>query len=140
MITEQKLVKQTQEFFSRYWHPDNGQPPVWSSHWDFNNSIPNNEKRGCYALFRDQKVIYIGVGISKGTGIYQDCGLGFRLKKYWKVNKAADAKTKYKPTSDWTDLTSIMTIGFEKEHFWLAAALEIYLINKLNPIRNSQHK
>lgn len=140
MITEYELKQQTKEFFNRYWCADNGAIPDWSNHWDFNSSIPNNEKRGCYALFRDKEIIYIGAGISKGTGIYQDCGLGFRLKKYWKLNKDNDALTKYKPTSDWIELTSLMTIGFENEHFPLAAALEVYLINKLRPQRNTQHK
>lgn len=96
--------------------------------------------RGCYALFRNQEVIYIGVGISKGTGMYENCGLGFRLKKYWKVNKDPEARTKYQPTNDWIELSSIMTIGFDKEHYSLAAALEIYLIDKLQPERNTQHK
>jgi len=140
MTTEYELKQKTKDFFRHYWHSDNGQPPKWSKHWDFNGSIPNNEKRGCYALFHDREVVYIGVGISKGTEIYPDCGLGFRLAEYYEVNKDSDAKTKYKPSKNWTDLTSIMTIGFEKEHYPLAAALEIYLINKLSPVKNSQHK
>lgn len=140
MLTIDNLVHETNEFFKRYWNPINGQQPEWSEPWDFNGSIPNNEKRGCYALFRDNEIIYIGVGIGKGAGIYEECGLGDRLKKYWKVNKDPYAKTKYKPSNNWTELTSIMTIGFEKQHYPLAAALEIYLINKLCPKRNSQHK
>ncbi len=134
------LIHETKEFFRRYWNSINGQPPEWSDHWDFNSSIPNNEKRGCYALFKDKELIYIGVGIGKSFGNYHGSGLGDRLKRYWQVNKDSNADKKYKPTKDWTELTSIMTIGFEEEHYPLAAALEIHLINKLNPPRNSQHK
>lgn len=140
MATDYELREQTREFFKHYWHPDNGKAPEWSAHWDFNSPIPNNEKRGCYALFQDKEVIYIGLGIGKGAGMYEECGLGYRLKRYWKVNKNNDAKTKYQPSSHWTEVTSIVTIGFEKQHYQIAAALEIYLINILNPKRNSHHR
>ncbi|MEK6783352.1 MAG: hypothetical protein AABY93_16745 [Bacteroidota bacterium] len=139
-MTEDNLRQATKEFFRCYWSIDNGEQPEWSHHWNFNGSIPNNNKRGCYVLFRNKDVVYVGIGIGKGTGMYQGCGLGFRLKKYWAVNRDKDKNTKYKPTSNWTELTSVMTIGFEEKHYPLAAALEIYLINKLNPPRNSLHK
>lgn len=134
------VIHETKEFFIRYWNPINGESPEWSVHWVFNSTIPSNNKRGCYALFNDKELVYIGVGIGKSFGNYQGSGLGDRLKQYWQVNKDSNADKKYKPTKDWAELTSIMTIGFEEEHYPLAAALEIYLINKLNPPRNFQHK
>lgn len=140
MKTEKQLRKTTKEFFENYWSHNNGAPPEWSNHWYFNDSIPNNEKRGCYALFKESEIIYIGVGIGKGTGIYQGCGLGFRLKKYWEVNKDKTVNKKYRPTENWKELTSIITIGFEENHYSSAAALEVYLINKINPSKNFQHK
>jgi hypothetical protein len=140
MPTAKHLLRETKEFFHRYWNLSNEQPPSWSKHWDFNSSIPNNDKRGCYALFKNEELIYIGVGIGKSFGKYHGSGLGDRLKRYWKVNKEDESELKYKPTEDWLELTSIMTIGFSEEHYSLAAALEIFLINKLNPEKNSQHK
>jgi len=132
MAKEVELIQKTKQFFKQYWHPDNGKQPSWSIHWNFNNSIPNHDKRGCYALFNGSEIIYIGVGIGSG--------LGFRLQEYWKLNKERNHETKYTYTSDWENLTSIKTIGFEEDHFHLAAALEIFLINALSPERNSQHK
>jgi len=139
MLTKQYLIAETNNFFELFWKPVNGQPPQWSEPWYFDGSIPNKDKRGCYVLFREKEIIYIGVGLGKSFGQYQGSGLGDRLKRYWKVDKNKSGK-KYKPTEDWNELTSIMTIGFNEENYPLAAALEIYLINKLNPSRNLQHK
>jgi hypothetical protein len=36
-------------------------------------------------------------------------------------------------------VTSIITIGFPKEHYWLAAALEVYLISNLTGLVNKVH-
>ena len=140
MPTAKNLVQETEKFFNHYWNISKEEPPFWSERWDFNSSIPNNEKRGCYALFNGQELIYIGVGIGKSFGKYLGSGLGVRLKRYWKVNKDQNSDVKYMPTDDWLELTSLMTIGFEEKDYPLAAALEIYLINKLNPLRNSKHK
>lgn len=140
MSTEENLRHWTSEFFRCYWNLDNGLAPVWSNHWDYNCEIPNQNKRGCYALFNKYKeVIYIGVGIGKSFGQYHGSGLGDRLKRYWKVDKDSNSDKKYKTTEEWIDVASIITIGFEEIHYPLAAALEIYLINKLNPPRNSRH-
>lgn len=138
MITKDLLNSVTNDFFSRYWNPKNGDNPIWEkSEWNFNGTIPNHDKQGCYALLKNDEVIYIGVGISKGSGIYKNHGLGFRLKRYFKANKNLQLNpNKYLPTEKWQELTGILTIGFPNEHFCLASALEIYLINYLNPSRN----
>jgi hypothetical protein len=140
MLTIENLINETKEFFNHYWNIPNEMPPVWSEPWDFNGTIPNHDKRGCYALFKDQEIIYIGVGIRKGDGIYQGCGLGYRLKKYWEINKAMDGNKKYQHRANCDYLTSLRTIGFDENHYALAAALEIYLINKLKPVKNFNHK
>lgn len=140
MSTINDLLQVTEEFFKLYWNPSNGPPPKWSEQWDFNSPIPNNDKRGCYSLFKGKEIKYIGVGIGKSFGNYHGSGLGDRLKRYWQVNKDHGTSVKYKPTKNWAELSSLITIGFSKEHYHLAAALEIYLINRLNPVRNSQHK
>ncbi len=140
MISEQHLIKVTNDFFKQFWNSKNGQPPIWSGHWVFNNSIPNHDKRGCYVLFKGKEIIYIGVGIGEGSVIYKGCGLGSRLKQYFKLNKMSNSNRKYIPKNEWTEITSIMTIGFNENYYPLAAALEVYLISKLRPTRNSQHK
>jgi len=139
MITREILQKVTESFFNLYWNKSFGQYPQWSSHWDFNGTIPNNTMRGCYALFNKEEVIYIGVGVGKSFGSYHGSGLGDRLKRYWKVNKI-DSGNQYVATDDWSNVTCIITIGFEEKHYPLAAALEIFLIRELNPPQNSQHK
>jgi len=140
MISEDLLKSKTREFFNLFWNPLNGQPPEWSNHWYFEHTIENHDERGCYALFVDKKVVYIGVGIGQGSGQYQNCGLGYRLKRYWKVDKDKTTTKKYKPRDNWEKVTSILTIGFKNEYYPLAAALEIFLINALNPEKNTQHK
>jgi len=140
MATINELLQATEEFFNFYWNPSHGSPPKWSEQWDFNSSIPNHDKRGCYALVKGKEIIYIGVGIGKSSGNYYGSGLGDRLKRYWKLNKDSKKDKKYQPTKNWTEVTSLMTLGFKEEHYHLAAALEIFLINKITPPRNSQHK
>jgi len=134
------LKKATSKFFDIFWNPVNGQPPEWSEQWDFNRTIPYHDKGGCYALIEKEEVIYIGVGISKGFEPYKDHGLGFRLQKYWKLNKNNDSPNKYCQSKGWENVSGIMTIGFNEEHSPLAAALEIYLIRELQPVKNVQHK
>lgn len=142
MITIDHLNSVTNDFFSRYWNPKNGKVPIWvKSEWDFNGTIPNHDKQGCYALLKNDEIIYIGVGISKGSGIYKNHGLGYRLKRYFKVNKNLQLNpNKYLPTENWQELTGIITIGFPNEHFCLASALEIYLVYHLNPTQNKNLK
>jgi hypothetical protein len=147
MTTETELIAETENFFKLYWKNEFGQTPKWSEHWDYNSSIPNGERRGCYALFNKEKeIVYIGVAIGKNfaeykktKGAYYSGGLGARLKAYWKVDKSADKKEYYKPTSKWEEVKSIKTMGFENDHYCLASALEIFLIDKLGPARNSKH-
>lgn len=139
MITQEALLNVTESFFSQYWNNDNGEIPEWSMHWKFNGTIPNNTMRGCYALFNKKEVIYIGIGIGKSYRSYHGSGLGDRLKRYWKVNKTGSGN-QYLPADDYTEVTSIATIGFEEKHYPLAAALEVFLIRELNPKRNRQHK
>ncbi len=139
MITFCDLERETKVFFDLYWKQEYGQRPSWSGHWVFEGTIPQNDKRGCYALFTGYDIIYIGIGIGRSTDFYRGAGLGDRLKNYWRVNKNNPGKN-YQPRDNWKEVTSIITIGFGEDHFPLAAALKVYLIGKLNPRRNSKHK
>jgi hypothetical protein len=121
-----------------YWKPQFSHQPKWSDHWRFEDGdgIPNQARRGCYSLFKNDEIIYIGVGIGKSTERYSGAGLGDRLKRYWKVDRSHNPKTKYTTRSNWKQVTSIVTIGFDDNHYHLATALEIYLIPRLTPKEN----
>ncbi len=139
MIPENDLIRTTDSFFECYWNPSNGKPPIWSEHWNFEGEIPNQTTRGCYALFKNNEIIYIGAGIGKSADNYHGAGLGDRLKRYWKVNKSGTG-SQYAAREGWGEVTSIITIGFEEKHYPLAAALEVYLIRALDPEMNILHK
>jgi hypothetical protein len=140
--TEDRLKKKTKKFLKLYWpKKQNEIAPEWGPQWFFNGTIPSHDKQGCYALLINDKIVYIGSAISKGTEPYQNHGLGYRLKNYFKVNKnLVQNKNQYTQTEDWQDVTGIVTIGFPEGHFWLAAALEIYLIKEMKGLRNKNFK
>jgi len=139
-----KLQKQTEIFFSRHWCHDTDSsliPPEWSKPWYFKGDIPNNDKQGCYALLKDEEVVYIGVGSGVGPERYEGAGLGSRLHIYWqkdpKTPVCNDGEKKYRPTKKWEEVTSIVTMPFERAYSYLAYALEIFLISNLKPRRNT---
>lgn len=84
---------------------------------------------------KDHDVTYIGVATSKGSGLYRGHGIGKHFQAYAKYvdgqYQAVDVRLK--------EAGKVMTIGFEIEEAYLANALELYLIAKLNPKYNSNH-
>lgn len=110
-MSKERLLNETDSFFKMYWNSVNGEHPVWSKQWFFDNEIPNNDKRGYYVLLEEEKIVYIGVGLGKSFGKYHGTGLGDRLKRYWKLNKQIGSEKRYKPRSGWEGLTSLMTVG-----------------------------
>ena len=128
-----QLEKFTEKFFDMYWKEEFVQRPTWSIEWKFVGEVPNRTKKGCYALFEGEDVAYIGLAI--GEGKKDDGGIGQRVGNYWKKGGK-----QYAPTAvneKW--LTSIRTISFE-EHFYLAAALEVFLIKQMSPKMNKTYK
>lgn len=140
-MKEKDLLFFTNKFFKTFTNLNENTYPKWNNlHWRFNGQIPFNNSRGCYALFCKDEIIYIGVGIGKSFGIYSGHGLGDRLKRYYKKNKTDNHFNDYMPSANWLEITSILTLGFCEENYYIAAALEIYLIKQLSPIRNINHK
>jgi hypothetical protein len=144
MATESELKTNTIEFLKLYWPKDIEPAPSWSDHWDLNTEIPNQSMRGCYALLKKEcKIVYVGVGIGRSIERYHGSGLGDRLKRYWELNNDTSTSNRYKIREEWKcegrEVTSIITIGFPKEHYWLAAALEVYLISNLTGLVNKIH-
>ena len=136
MSSIEQLKRKTEEFFKLHWVKDLP-VPEWSNPWNFEGDIPNNDQPGCYALLRDNKLIYIGVGASQGSGIYIDMGIGSRLHDYWRMNKenprTCEGLRRYIPNPDLGyTYDNLITIGLGK-YGYLSYALEIYLIRNLHP-------
>lgn len=130
---ENELRSATEDFFSLFINCDNAEYSQWSDRWYFRGELPNKGKPGgCYALFENDTLIYIGIGIGKNSG------LSSKVSKFWKMVHGS-LEQHYKPSHQFPAITSIMTIGFEN-HIFLAAALEVYLIEKLSPRENSNYK
>lgn len=129
-ITQFQLEAETKKFFGMHWNTDLiGTPsPSWQVWNEFKGSAPNYQLGGCYALFAGDALEYIGLGSSRGGGLYCDHGISRRLGSHvYRLDKErGPGWLKLRP--DWESITSIHTIGFEARHNHLAPALEAYLI------------
>ncbi|MBK5212565.1 MAG: hypothetical protein JJE55_02750 [Flavobacteriaceae bacterium] len=137
MFIIKDLEVATSEFFSEYCRKEKfGEFPEWSNKWTFKGTLPYNNEKGCYAhLNKKDEVIYVGLGISNSN---QGSGIGSRVSKYWtSTNEYVDSEKLYKSADD--NVTSIVTIPFKDDTFYLAPALETYLIQKLTPTKNRIH-
>ena len=137
------LQAATNAFLDLHW-PAGESRPEWSEPWTFVGTIPNQEAKGTYALVDGDAVVYVGVGAGRGSGQYRDAGLGSRLHKYWRKHPTdpttTDGKAQYVPSEAWrkeTDAPAIVTISFPPDRFYLAYALEPFLISKLKPEGNT---
>ena len=142
-ITLKDLVEKTDQFFERYWNIEDA-TPQWSEPWEFNGTIPNHDQKGCYALFEGEKLVYIGLAIGfNGKGLYEGHGIGSRLHRVWRKNSKKNGED-YEPGPGYEDITSLRSIGFgvgeSKDHFPIAAALEVFPIIHLKPRRNFTYK
>lgn len=143
-ITMHEVQKATETFLLLHWNTTQlvniELPGPWSS-YDFIGSVPYGERQGCYALIKNSEVIYIGLGASRGGGIYEGHGIGARLNNHvltWDKSLSAKKITErvYKPQEKWAGISEIYTFGFPKNHGYLACSLEAYLISRLEPERN----
>lgn len=133
MVSKNDLELKTKEFFDKFWC-NNNNPPSWSEPWNFKGELPNNSDKGCYAHLLKNEVTYVGLGIGKS---YSGSGLGSRISNYWRYKGTNDGVREYEPTVEGVD--SIITLPFGKENFYLAAALEVYLIQNLELKKNKVH-
>lgn len=137
MVTRNILEKRTKKFFKEFFNEDliKNQPKWSKEKWSFEGTLPNNDKRGLYAHLKENEVTYIGLGIGKS---YDNSGIGSRVSKYWKKSDNYSSENqKYIPTVESVD--AIITLPFDDNNFYLAAALEVYLIKKLKPMKNKTH-
>lgn len=133
--TIENLKSLTEEFFKKHWNERElgGQHPVWSGEYRFEGSLPNYDKQGVYAFVKGNTATYIGVATSKGGGRYRGHGLGKRFQAYSKVENDA-----HQPTDPrLIDAGAMITIGFDQDHAYLANALELFLIGRLETEHNA---
>lgn len=141
MSSSTDLHTQTGEFFARHWQVPEllGAPPEWKDWLPFlHGSVPNHDKSGCYALFENAKLVYIGLGASKGGGLYPAHGVSRRLLAHviWSDSEKGGGWCRLR--DEWASVTSIQTIGFESGAAYMSAALEGFLIRRLEGLRNAR--
>ena len=141
MDSKVQLCTETHNFFSRHWGLED-KMPEWDFSWEWCGSVPNYKLGGLYAIFSGSKLLYVGLGASKGGGIYKDCGISRRLLAHVIQISKKDASTSYEPRDRWKTLQVdlVATIGFPADHNYLACALEDYLIGRLNPPENQMKR
>ena len=142
-ITMDEVEKYTRLFLKYHWAAEELQredlPKCWEA-YRFIGGIPYGDRQGCYALIEEEEVLYIGLGASRGWGIYKECGIGARLSGHvlrWDRSIPSDlANRVYKPIGNWRHITQICTFGFPSGYGYLACALEAYLVSNLEPKAN----
>ena len=138
-ITYQQLVQATAEFFARHWVVEAlGLYPDWLRWEQFlSGSVPNYQHPGCYTVFFDGGLRYVGLGASRGGGIYTEHGISRRLMAHVIQGDRARGPTWSKLRDRFAGATAIYTLGLPNASY-LAAALETYLIRSLAPLMNSR--
>lgn len=132
-----RLLEATANFFQMHWSTDRlGPAPEWDI-WEtfLLGSVPNHKKSGCYAIFFDTGLQYVGLGASRGDQRYPQHGVSRRLMAHVIRSDRQRGIGWSKLTNEWKDATAIYTIGFVQADY-IAASLETYLIRELSPPRN----
>ena len=126
------------EFFRLHWHAELGAAPSWVQWQEFlQGSVPNYQYGGCYAIFSGKNLIYIGLGASRGGGLYPKHGISRRLMAHVLRSDRPRGIGWSKLTEEWADATAIYTLGLPTADY-LAPALESFLIREMSPPRNSR--
>ena len=132
-LTLNDLEAATARFFEMHWNEAVvlQRPPSWLGWHAFQGSVPNFQHAGCYALFVGKTLVYVGVGASKGGGLYPDHGISRRLLSHVLKANRHEGRGVYVTRPRWEGVTSIYTIGFSSEFAHLSPALESFLIRVL---------
>lgn len=139
MISYRQLVEATNQFFDRHWVDElAGSRPTWMQWQPFLfGSVPNHQYAGCYAVFFGSELRYIGLGASRGGGIYVEHGISRRLRDHVTKSDRSRGKEWDKLREKFFGATSIYTLGLPTAPY-LAASLETYLIRSLFPPMNGR--
>lgn len=125
----------TAEFFSKHWNEEKigTPPPIWSGRYEFVGSLPSHDKQGVYAFVTaENEITYIGVATSKGSERYRGHGLGKRFQAYTRVVDDAH----HPHDSRLKEAGDVITIGFSTGTAYIANALELFLLGRLNAEHN----
>lgn len=142
-----ELDRATDQFFSFHWNESNigSSPPAWRT-WDRRGSPDEAQMGGCYAIYEDSKLLYIGLAVTEGKNAARGrtYGLLNRLRRHV-LKGSLDERGQYPPQTrlgkeHWANLDCIRLIGFPAGQRYLAAALEIYLIDRMGPKINAQSR
>ena len=89
-------------------------------------------------MFSGEALTYIGLGASRGGGIYKNHGLSRRLLAHVLKIAPEGSTISYVPQERWKNcsVNLVATIGFPDEFSYMACALEDYLIAIFNPPEN----
>jgi len=142
MATIVDILTHTDAFFEMHWPKNSAvSMPSWKTNWSWSGSVPYHDKGGVYALIDgDGEVVYIGLGASRGGGLYKDHGISRRLLAHVIKTCKEKGRGHYEPRQKWAEVWDIGAVGFPREFAYLAPALEDYLIWKVAPSRNSAKK
>jgi hypothetical protein len=135
------LEEATSRFFKMHWNEPaiSLSPPSWLGWHEFHGSVPNFQNAGCYALFEGRSIVYVGLGASKGGGLYTEHGISRRLLSHVLRRNPTLGKSWYSTRPPWEQVTAIYTIGFNSEFAHLSPALESFLIRELGAgLRNAR--
>jgi hypothetical protein len=137
VTTKDELVQATDKFFELHW-PAGVPRPSWDFSWNWKGAVSNYQLGGVYALFNSEALVYVGLGASRGGGIYENRGISRRLNAHVTSVAPVGSSTDYVAKDRWlaAGVNLIATIGFPLEFTYLSCALEDYLLSKLNPPEN----
>ena len=139
MNTFQDLETFTAIFFDRHWpHDDfNELRPTWIVWKPFlHGPVPNHKFAGCYALFKDNELVYIGHGASRGGGRYEHHGIGRRVMAHIIASDKQRGAEWSKLRERWIDINGFYSIALPHTLAYLSSSLETYLIRTLPTDRN----
>jgi len=136
MSNLKQLEEHTSDFFRRHWPSEMTMQtvPAWTIWREFPyGPVPNHDVSGCYALLREGKVMYIGLGRGR------DHGISRRLSSHVIRSDKEQTSKAYKLREAFQDISAIYTLGFPRDFSYLSASLEIFLIRELDcPPMNSR--
>jgi hypothetical protein len=131
MSYQDELIALTQSFFAKHWGVE-AEEPEWDFSWEWRGPVPNYLVGGVYALFKGGEVLYVGLGNSRGGGIYQDRGISRRLMAH--VIKSAPSgsgkDSVLRERWEAAGVDKVATLGFPEELNYLAPALEDFFNRK----------
>ena len=141
MSDKSMLIEATEDFFAKHWAVKE-EIPQWDFSWEWKGPVPNYLLGGVYALLKGDDVLYVGLGNSRGGGIYKDRGISRRLMSHVTRSAPAGSPVDSILRERWFDagVDKVATIGFKQEFNYLAPALEDFLIGRPSPAENQMKR